>query len=166
VALYVSRLTRELDTLPNDSINGAPAGICDLRRITYWLASSGNGGLARQELKIVTSDDLNSIPPDGLPQDESTYILAEEVKNLAFSYFDGANWTDTWDGTTPGNDGTTPIGPPAAIAVEVGVQFPGTKEIKKYRHVIAIPAANGQGNPPAPGNNSASSASSSSNSGP
>jgi prepilin-type N-terminal cleavage/methylation domain-containing protein len=168
VVLYLSRLPRELDANPNGTSDGSPPGICDLRRITYWLATN-NGGLARQELKTVTSDDLNSTPPDNLPQDESTYIIAEEIKNLAFSYFDGMNWNDTWDGTTPGNDGVTPIGPPMAIAVEMGVQFPGSTEIKKFRHVIAIPAANGQGNPPPPTNppvNAAGSTSSSSSSSP
>jgi hypothetical protein len=164
VVLYVTRLARELDSMPNGpNGDGTPAGVCDLRRVTYWLVSGGSGGLARQELKTVTSDDMNAIPPDNLPNDESTYIIAEEIKNLAFSYFDGNNWNDSWDGTTPGNDGVTPIGPPMAIAIEIGVQFPGSSEVKKYRQVVPILAANGQGNPPPPSNPPASSSSSSSN---
>jgi Tfp pilus assembly protein PilV len=140
--LFVSRVPRELymntnsDTLPV---------VSDLRRISYWLIGGADNpaGLARQEVPIVTSDDaLQNLPP-GLDK-ESAFLIAEEVRSLNFQYFDGANWQDTWDSTTPGADGVTPIGSPRAIAVIVGVARPGAAgNVKIYRHVIAIQSANG-----------------------
>ena len=150
LTLYVSQLPRELN-LPPAILNSQPLPlVSDLRRITYWLAGGGDRplGLARQEIKLVTSDDLMSAVPPGLP-DEPSYVVAEEVKSLAFSYFDGNTRQDSWDGTTAGLDGATPIGPPVAIAIVVGIAAPGVDnpegpaDLKSYRHVVFIPTANG-----------------------
>jgi hypothetical protein len=66
------------------------------------------------------------------------------VRSLSFEYFDGTNWQDSWDSTTPGADGITPVGSPRAVAVTVGVALPGANgNVKIYRHVIAIQSANG-----------------------
>lgn len=143
LVLYVTRVPRELYG------SDAPPVVSDLRRITYWLAG-GEGaplGLARQEVKVATSDDaLNSMPPD-IP-DEASYVVAEEVRSLSFSYFDGSAWQDSWDGTAAGSDGQTPQGPPVLIAIVIGVAVPGKGKggepvIKQYRHVVAVQAANG-----------------------
>jgi hypothetical protein len=102
-------------------------------------------GLARQELGQVTSDDASSTPPD-VSDPNSKLIIAPEVKSLQFQYFDGSNWQDTWDGTQAGSDGVTPIGPPAAVAITVGVTPPGgsaDQQVRTYRHVVAILTANG-----------------------
>src|SRR5262249_56824072 len=84
VVLYVSRVPREFDNPNAQNSDGiTPSGVCDLRRITYWLVQGNNGplGLARQEVKLITSDDLiGSIPPD-VP-DEASYVIGEEVKGL------------------------------------------------------------------------------------
>jgi prepilin-type N-terminal cleavage/methylation domain-containing protein len=120
--LSISRVPRELNFTPDTTTNpDSQPGVCDLRRITYWLAGGGGTplGLARQELKLVTSDDANDVPPD-VP-DEASYVIADEVKSLTFSYFDGNAWQDSWDGTMPGADGMTPMGPPLAIAITVGI---------------------------------------------
>ncbi len=146
LTLYVSRLATDIDPLAENPVIGS-----DLRRIDYWLASDGMQprGLCRQELKPVTSDDaLNFMPPE-MPEDPSL-ILAEEVRSLQFRYFDGSQWLESWDGTAPGADGMTPLGPPAAIEIRVGVLPAGVKpsdegaqELKNYRHVVALPTANG-----------------------
>ena len=65
------------------------------------------------------------------------------MKSLQFEYFDGQSWQDSWDGTQVGSDGVTPIGPPAAVAITIGLARPGTDEVKTYRHVVAIRTANG-----------------------
>ena len=75
-------------------------------------------------------------------------IIAEEVSNLTFSYWDGSAWQDTWDGTQPGADGTTPMGPPVAIAITITLPSSASKigdeaSVKTYRHVVPIAAANG-----------------------
>ena len=73
--------------------------------------------------------------------DANSKLLAAEVKSVQFQYFDGSEWEDSWDGTQAGSDGVTPIGPPLAIAVTLGIAGPDG-EVKTYRHVVAIPTAN------------------------
>lgn len=140
--LFVSRVPRELYMNTNSD---TPPVVSDLRRISYWLIGGADNpaGLARQEAPIITSEDaLQNLPP-GL-ENESAFLIAEEVRSLSFQYFDGAGWQDTWDSTTPGADGVTPIGSPRAIAVIIGVARPGAAgNVKVYRHVIAIQSANG-----------------------
>jgi prepilin-type N-terminal cleavage/methylation domain-containing protein len=143
--LYSSQVPREITWTPIANSDGtASMGVSDLRRISYWLVDGGDGasGLARQEVKLVTSDDaMSAIPPD--IADPQQFVVAEEVKSLKFSYFDGTSWQDSWDGTTIGADSVTPIGPPAAIAIEIGISFRGSPNLKQYRHVVAILPANG-----------------------
>jgi hypothetical protein len=152
LTLYVSRVPRELNLAAMGQDNpDTPLVFSDLRRISYWLVGGPDApqGLARQEVTLVTSDDaLESLPPN-IP-DEASHIIAEEVKDLRFSYFDGTQWQDSWDGTTPGPDGTTPIGPPALIAITITIAPPGVgneaadqKRWKVHRHVVALPTANG-----------------------
>ncbi len=105
----------------------------DLRRITYYLAPGL--GLARQEVKNVTEiDSSNDLPPD---------LLASEVVELQFRYFDGSSqqWMTSWDGTT--------TGPPFAVEVtlgilaqpEAGTLATSTGSIAYYRAVVSIPTA-------------------------
>jgi prepilin-type N-terminal cleavage/methylation domain-containing protein len=112
------------------------ATVADLRRVSYWLASGDPSGLAWQELQQATGNDLSSIPPD---VDPSTYkIMAAEVKDVAFQYFDGTTW-----------QGDIPIGPPSAISITLtfsrknvdGSDLPDS-QLPKYTHVVAIPAGN------------------------
>ncbi len=157
VTIYVSRIPRELTyaTLTSAADGSQLPIVSDLRSITYWLAG-GTGvplGLARKEIKLATAnDDSTLLPPD--ITDETPYIIAEEVRDLAFRYFDGANWQDSWDGTaTQTPDGTQqigPIGPPVAIEITLKVAPPGVKAEasdeqtwKTYRHVVFLPTANG-----------------------
>jgi prepilin-type N-terminal cleavage/methylation domain-containing protein len=151
LTLYVSLLPRDVDQQPGtmaaNSADAAPIN-SDVRRISYWLAGGSDGqGLARQELVLATSDDASTLPPN-IP-DEASFILAPEVKTLTFSYFDGTDWQDSWDGSQPGSDGMTPIGPPLAIAITIGIAPPSSDsgagaapKLKTYRHVVAIPTAN------------------------
>jgi type II secretory pathway pseudopilin PulG len=152
--VYISRVPQELNPIPlND--NAVLPLVSDLRRVSYWLAGGGDNplGLARQEVKMVTSDDAMNVVPPGIP-DEESMVIAEEVKSLTFSYWDGTNWNDTWDGTVAGPDGSTPVGPPLAIAVTMGFVTPdangGTnagQPLKFYRHVVPIVTANGVSQP-------------------
>jgi hypothetical protein len=150
LTLFDSKLPSELIKSPAILNNQPLPLVSDLRCITYWLAGAGDHplGLARQEIRLATSSDQMSTLPPNVP-DEADHVFAEEVKSLTFSYFDGSNWQDTWDGTTAGPDGVTPIGPPVAIAIVIGIGLPdannpeGGGNLKKYRHVVFIPTANG-----------------------
>jgi hypothetical protein len=140
--LFSSRVPRELD--PSWQGDTVPT-VSDLRRITYWLSSLG---LARQEIKLATSDDAMNISTD-LP-DDPALVVSEEVKSVQFQYFDGTNWQDSWDGTQPpASGGNNPQGPPQLIAITIGLAVPGSDadspepKLKTYRHVIPIPTANG-----------------------
>jgi prepilin-type N-terminal cleavage/methylation domain-containing protein len=142
---------------PANAANGLPMNtsttngvaipiVGDIRRVTYWLVG-GEGspqGLARMEVKLPTSDDAaNLLPPN--VDNESAYIIAEEVRSLNFQYYDGTQWNDTWDSTTLGADGITPIGSPVAVAVTIGLargEGPNAP-VKTFRQVIAISTANG-----------------------
>jgi prepilin-type N-terminal cleavage/methylation domain-containing protein len=147
LTLFVSRVPREAFlALGSNADLFVPNGTSDLRRITYWLADGG--GLARQEVLQVTSDDAMSAMPPNVPN-EMSFVEAEEVKNLGFSYFDGSNWQDSWDGTVPGADGQTPVGPPMAIRIQMEIATPESQRVEKYSQVVLIPTANGLGQPPA-----------------
>jgi prepilin-type N-terminal cleavage/methylation domain-containing protein len=118
------------------------ASNCDLRRVSYWIAG---GGLAVQEVSQPTSADLSTVPPD--VADGSYKILASEVKDITFQYWDGASWNDSWDGTTLGGPtGELPIGPPSAIKITLTMSRPGASGTEstqsKYSHVVAIPGGN------------------------
>jgi hypothetical protein len=146
LTLTVSKYTRELSTNPDQTV-------CDLRRIDYWYVNNGDkSGLARREIKLVTTQDPNdsNMDPTSLP-DQTPYIVAPEVKSISFQYWNGTDWTglnggNIWDGTQLGPDGLTPYGPPAAIAITIELVPPaGAAADSKgpvYRHVISIPTAN------------------------
>ncbi len=146
-------LTLSASRFPRTSMLAALAnpenasGFSDERYVSYWLA--GSGGLARQEIKLVTSTDaLTNLPPN--VSDEDSFVIAPEVRQLNFRFFDGSEWNDTWDGTVAGTDGVTPIGPPVAIEITLGVAVRTVDEqagvepaIKNYRRVVFMPTANG-----------------------
>jgi prepilin-type N-terminal cleavage/methylation domain-containing protein len=140
--LFMTRVPRE--AIPTDP-NATPQIVSDIRCVSWWLPS---GGLARREVPIETSQDAFDNLPPGIP-DEESYVIASEVKNAQFQYFDGTDWQDTWDCTTLGADGVTPIGPPQAIAIVLDIAIPqdGGKDddapTKRYRHVVACITANG-----------------------
>jgi hypothetical protein len=146
LSLFVTRVPRELTMLRgNSDLN--PGVVTDLRRISYWLVEGSPGGLAFEEIRPVTSYEAASAPPD-VPDGVTSRYLATEVRSLSFSYFDGSTWQSSWDGTTVGSDGQTPIGPPLAVAITLGLAAPGTSpgtegKIKMYRHVVSLMTANG-----------------------
>lgn len=123
-------------------IDSAPNGGADIRRITWWL--TGDGGLARQEISRLSADDEGTQLPPNVSEPQR-FVVAPEVVELAFRFFDGTNWLETWDGATAGDDGATPIGPPRAVEIVIGIRSPSDpNRMKKYRHVIAIQSANAQ----------------------
>jgi prepilin-type N-terminal cleavage/methylation domain-containing protein len=150
--LFVTRVPRELNLSPDAVSSGeTPAGVSDLKRITYWLAG-GSGeplGLARQVVKAVTADDSTAPLPPDIP-DEASLVIADEVKSIQFQYWDGTAWQDSWDATVVASGAAGPMGPPQLVAVTIGIVPPGSPArpgtdpvLKYYRHVVEIPTANG-----------------------
>jgi prepilin-type N-terminal cleavage/methylation domain-containing protein len=127
-------------TRPGSDAEGMPNGPPDIHRVTYWLA--GDRGLAAQDISRVTADDQSTQLPPDVP-DEDAAIIAPEVVNLEFWYFDGASWNDSWDGTMVGADGVAPIGPPKAVKIVIEIRgISGST--RKFEHVVAIQTANSQ----------------------
>ena len=141
--LTSSRVPRELvayDKLQLDSSQLSP--VSDIRRISYWFLNGGStgSGLAKQEVVCATGTDLQETPPDVSNADQM--IIAPEVKNVLFEYFDGTDWQSTWDGTTLSGDGITPIGPPAAIRITLTIRSRDGLHTTDYKHVVAVQAGN------------------------
>ncbi|MFM8274140.1 MAG: prepilin-type N-terminal cleavage/methylation domain-containing protein [Gemmata sp.] len=115
----------------------------DQRQVIYWLGPGG--GLYRQERPWITADGVrNSIDPD--PDSPDATLIAEEVSDLSFEYSDGSTCAVEWDGTAPGPDGVTPLGPPRAIRLTLTLQLPaGRNEFveKRVSQVIAVRSAPG-----------------------
>jgi prepilin-type N-terminal cleavage/methylation domain-containing protein len=134
------------DTNPADSQITNQASVSDLRRISYYYVQGK--GLAREEIGQATSDDsLNPAYPD-----DDSHILAPEVTNVTFTYFDGFDWQQSWDPTVLGADGITPIGSPRAIKILLEIQLPRDEfaeareqqqKTRQYAHVILVNSANG-----------------------
>ena len=122
----------------------------DQRQIIYWLGS--NGGLYRRERPWVTADGVRNATENDETATDST-LLAEEVTDILFEYSDGTpdNWASSWDGTQPGADGVTPIGPPRAIRMTLTLQIPvsrGEPVTRQVSHVIAVRSGPGTYTPP------------------
>jgi hypothetical protein len=148
VIVYATRVPRELLQRPSSPDADPVQVFGDLRRISYWVEPEGSptAGLHRKELKLLTAETSDD---EAFQADEGAEgrPLAEEVRSLAFQYWDGSAWQDTWDGTAVGGDGVTPIGPPLAINITLGVALPGGQagepRLKVYSYTVSIPTANG-----------------------
>jgi hypothetical protein len=141
VAIFQTRMSRIVVTPPDDGNGNQNPYAGDVRRICYFLSSSPDRpGLARQEIRLVTAEQVDDVPTD---PDEFTTILASGVTDFSVRYFDGTSWVDSWDGSTPGPDGMTPQGPPRAVEITLGIKLPGSDEAKTFKHTIAFLAAPG-----------------------
>jgi hypothetical protein len=143
LTIFTSRVPNTLSD-PMASLDPAVLQPADLRRVSYYLASSGSG-LCRQEMPWVTADGVrNSTEPDY--STEASDLFAPEVVDVTFEYFDGTAWQTEWDGSMPDTDGVTPIGPPRAIRVTLVFQMLGRGGVnvqKQVQHVFPIRAAIG-----------------------
>jgi hypothetical protein len=118
----------------------------DLLRVTYYKSSSGKG-LCRQVRPWVTADGVwNSTDPDR--STEESDLLAEEILDIMFEYFDGTTWQSQWDGTQAQTDGVTLQGPPRAIRATMTLQVNPNGMTKQIQHVFPIRAAVGLYVPP------------------
>ncbi|MDB5307515.1 MAG: hypothetical protein JWO38_1717 [Gemmataceae bacterium] len=126
LTIFVSRLPHALADAgvllqPTDATVQTPS---DQYRVTYWKGQ--NGQLCRQERPWVTADGIRDTYDPDL-SNEAGDTLAEEITDVQFKYFDGSDWVDSWDGTTPGPDGVTPQGPPRAVKVTLTFSIPSSR---------------------------------------
>jgi prepilin-type N-terminal cleavage/methylation domain-containing protein len=145
VTLFVSRVPPSLVSWEPMMV-GVDQLPSDLARVTYYLSSAGRG-LCRQVRPWVTADGVrNSFEPDRSTEDLD--LIAEEVIDIFFEYFDGGVWLGEWDGSQAQTDGMTVRGPPRAVRVTMTLLLPGG-QIRDIQHVFPIRAAVGLYLPPA-----------------
>ncbi len=141
LSLFLSRLPAALTDL--DVINATDVALpSDLRKVTYYLAT--DGGLARQEQPWVTAEGVwNATDPDRA--NEAAEVIAPEVLDATFEYYDGGTWQSSWDGSATAIDGTSLTGPPRAIRVTLVLQFAtrGVLQQKRVSQTIPLRAAVG-----------------------
>jgi type II secretory pathway pseudopilin PulG len=136
MSLFVSRVPASIVNKELQS-NGS-LQTPDLRRVTYYL---GAAGLCRQERQFVTQDGVwNNADADRT--DEFGDLLAEEITNAQFQYFDGSTWVDSWDGSQLATDGKSLLGPPRAVKITFTVER-ANAEPRRFAHVFALRAASG-----------------------
>jgi hypothetical protein len=142
VSVFQTRMARSIVNPPDNGSNGQNPFAADVWRVSYFMTDDG---LARQEIRMATSDDVDNPPDQTIVNSDttSTKILAREAKSVTFQYFDGTEWQDSWDGSQPGNDGVTPMGPPMAIQVTIEIADPESGQTKTVQDIIAFPAAPG-----------------------
>ena len=68
----------------------------EIQKITYGLQPSADANASGKDLVRTVTRNLLSTGVE----DEDDQFLASGVESLNFSYFDGANWLDSWDDTT------------------------------------------------------------------
>lgn len=139
MTLFVSRIPQGM--INAELLADATQQHADLRRISYYRGS--NGGLCRQERPWVTADGVwNSADADR--SDEGGDLVAEEITEVQFQYFDGPSgaWVDSWDGTQLATDGKSLIGPPRAVKMILTIERPGTPT-RRFAHVFPLRAATG-----------------------
>jgi hypothetical protein len=114
------------------------------------MGSDSEGGLVRRSVdRAVTQYAYGGGGTSAL--DDSAAVLAPEVTEIVFQYFDGSNWGDTWDMVEKG-------APPLAIRVTLTIETPKVEgvfervlggssdeasEITTYSQVVHLPAAEG-----------------------
>src|SRR5262249_46464529 len=78
VAVDATLLTLNVSRVPKWTTAGAQNAnadqqqltFCDLRRISYWLSTVGDGGLAKQDTDRVTADPDDDPLPPGVPNED------------------------------------------------------------------------------------------------
>lgn len=149
---HVSKPSRDLSYSPlGDGLN-AQSRTSDLLSITYFLSGTSGGslsgalngqtGLARLEgdrLSLTMADENG----DTAALASGVRLLAAEVTNLQFEYFDGTAWLPEWDSAAL-------RGLPRAVAIQFQLSVAQTSGSPRYngqvatsshRVVVAIPAA-------------------------
>ena len=141
LTIYVSRVA--VQNAANAMTDGvAPA---DIRRVTYWMTERG---LARQEIPWVTSENLQmSTEPDLSGKEPDEFVIAEEVTQITFRFWDGSEWQDTWDGRDLAADGVSLKGPPMAIQVQMSMTVAGKPNPVSVTHTISLLAGPGPATP-------------------
>ena len=115
------------------SFVSAVQGVFELAEIEYWLD--------KEEMLLMRNEDVDP-DYDFLTQDHSD-ILAENISELEFSYYDGFEWSSEWDsedkGQVIGNNGQGVL--PKAVKVKIKVEGRPGKEGEIFEIITHLKTA-------------------------
>jgi prepilin-type N-terminal cleavage/methylation domain-containing protein len=127
LTIFASRVPDVLGSPGGLGASGGGQGASDLVRIDYW---KGSGGLCRQERPWVTADQVgNTFSFD--QANEAVSLIADEVSEVLFEYYDGTSWVETWEG----GSGTIPT-PPVAVRVTLAFSRPGSQGAAAQSRIV------------------------------
>jgi general secretion pathway protein J len=100
----------------------------EIQKVTYGLQPSADStGGGKDLVRTVTRNLLSTTTLD-----EEDQFVAGGIESLNFSYFDGANWLDTWDDTTETNL-------PIAVRVSLQLAAKGDNQSRPEPMQILVP---------------------------
>jgi len=110
------------------------AGVFELAEIEYWLD--------KEQKLLMRNEDVDP-DYDFLTQDFSD-ILADNISDLEFSYYDGLIWSDTWNADISGDDAdsqTSQYTLPKAVRVKIKVENKKGTESETFEIVTHLKIA-------------------------
>lgn len=87
------RITPDIYTSSGRVDGWTPFG--DVQMVSYFLTSATDGSRAKSLVRVVTR---NLLPVQDATTEEQTLLAG--VNTAAIDYFDGTDWTDTWDSSS------------------------------------------------------------------
>ncbi len=110
------------------------AGVFELAEIEYWLD--------KDQRLLMRNEDVD--PDYDFSSQEHSDILADNISELEFSYYDGLNWADVWDSDLAGEDSdleqTRGI-LPEAVKIKVKIEDKKGRESEIFEVVIRLKTA-------------------------
>lgn len=98
----------------------------DVEKVFYALTESTNRMATGKDLIRASTQNLLPVLAEDLPAQR---WLMGGVQTVVFSYYDGSQWRDTWDTTTP--DPTTGYTNMLPVAIRVQIQMAASEERKQ-----------------------------------
>lgn len=150
VEMQISRPRRDLEFAANVDGNTIETRTSDLRVVSYQLgAAGGTAGTAATGLVRTEGDRLASLQVENQGGNElslsASQVLAPEVIQLQFRYFDGLAWYPTWDseqaGRLPRALEVTIVFTPATSTSGPALRVPVSSSVDTVRSVILLPIA-------------------------
>lgn len=126
-----SKFIGEKKTVRFISFVSASSGVFELAEIGYWLDKK-NCALMRNE----------DIDPDyDFSTQDSSDILADNISELEFSYYNGSIWSDTWDSDSSGKEqekDNYEKALPEAVKIKIEIEDKQNKEGETFEVITRL----------------------------
>lgn len=131
----LSRFIGEKKEVSFISFVSTAAEVFELAEIEYWLD--------RDQKLLMRNEDVE--PDYDFSTQEHSDILADNISELEFSYYDGLDWKDTWDSDLAGDDEEGDAGQtetqgilPKAVRIRIKVEDKKGKESEGFEVVTRL----------------------------